>query len=282
VHALRPIRKLIHHVRASTQVHSDFLGLPPPPFIGRSPLTDVGEPTAFSASKLPASPIEFDYATDATCSRTITRTHKPGSFTTDDLEGRFAAAEATSTKALSLAPNHAWAHLVLGIVRLYTRRVIEGIAECEHALALDRNLATAHALIGFARYLLGRGAETEAHINEALRLSPRDSYAHRWFVWVGLAKAQLNADAEAVVWLRRAIDLNRNYSIAHFDLAAVQAMLGELDHARATVQAGLTLDPTFTIRRLRAFNTARSDNPTYLAGRERLIEGMRLAGVPEG
>jgi hypothetical protein len=25
-----------------------------------------------------------------------------------------------------------------------------------------------------------------------------------------------------------------------------------------------------------------SDNPTYLAGRERICEGMRLAGVPEG
>jgi TolB-like protein/Flp pilus assembly protein TadD len=201
---------------------------------------------------------------------------------TDDLAGRFVAAETTSAKVLSLAPNHAWAHLVLGIIRIYTRRVAEGIAECEHALALDRNLANAHALIGFAQYLLGRGAETEAHINEALRLSPRDTNAHRWFVWVGLAKAQLNADGEAVVWLRRAIDVNRNYSIAHFDLAAVLARLGELDHARAAVQAGLVLDPTFTIRRLRASSNVWSDNPTYLAGRERNGEGMRMAGVPEG
>jgi hypothetical protein len=27
---------------------------------------------------------------------------------------------------------------------------------------------------------------------------------------------------------------------------------------------------------------ARSDNPTFLVGRERTVEGMRLAGVPEG
>jgi len=25
-----------------------------------------------------------------------------------------------------------------------------------------------------------------------------------------------------------------------------------------------------------------SDNPTYLAGRERFYEGMRMAGIPEG
>jgi hypothetical protein len=43
--------------------------------------------------------------------------------------------------------------------------------------------------------------------------------------------------------------------------------------------AGLALDPTFTIRRFRANNW--SDNPVYLAGRERVIEGLRKAGVPE-
>jgi tetratricopeptide (TPR) repeat protein len=141
-------------------------------------------------------------------------------------------------------------------------------------------LAGAHGCIGFAKYLLGRAAETEHHINEAFRLSPRDILAYRWMVVVGLAKAQLNADTEAVVWLRRGLDANRNFSAAHFHLAAALARLGELDQARAAVQAGLALDPSFTIRRLRA--RAWSDNPIFLAGSDLGIEGMRLAGVPEG
>jgi tetratricopeptide (TPR) repeat protein len=165
--------------------------------------------------------------------------------------------------------------------QIFTKRAAQGIAECEQALALDRNLARAHAVIGLAKYFLGRGAETEPHINEAFRLSPRDTQAHRWMVYVGLAKAQLNADAEAVVWLRRGLDANRNYSVTHFDLAALLARLGKLDEARAAVNAGLALDPRFTIRRYRDVTYANSDNPTYRAGRERLIEGMRLAGVPE-
>jgi tetratricopeptide (TPR) repeat protein len=94
--------------------------------------------------------------------------------------------------------------------------VERGIAECEQALTLDRNLAYAHAAIGYAKYLLGRAAETEAHISEAFRLSPRDALAHHWMVWVGLAKVQLNNDTEAVLWLRRGLDANRNYSVAHF------------------------------------------------------------------
>ena len=201
---------------------------------------------------------------------------------TDDYSARFAAAEATVIKALSLAPNHAWAHLVLGNVQMCTRRATEGIAECEQALALDRNLASAHAFIGLAKYVLGRGAEIEPHINEAFRLSPCDTMAHRWLVWVGFAKAQLGADAEAVVWFRRGLDANRNYSIAHFNLAAALARLGKLDEARAAVKAGLALDPSFSIRRYRDVTIGWSDNPTLLAGRERVIEGMRLAGVPEG
>ena len=205
-----------------------------------------------------------------------------GAVMTDDYSARFAAAEATLTKVLSLAPNHAQAHASLALVQISTKRAAQGIAECEQALTLDRNLARAHALIGLAKFFLGRGAETEPHINEAFRLSPRDTIAGRWWVWVGLAKAQLGADAEAVVWMRRGLDANRNYSVTHFDLAAVLARVGKLDEARAAVNAGLALDPRFTIRRYRDVTYSSSDNPTYRAGRERLIEGMRMAGVPEG
>ena len=43
---------------------------------------------------------------------------------------------------------------------------------------------------------------------------------------VGHAKLLLNADAEAVVWLGRSIEANRNYPLAHFLLAAALALLG--------------------------------------------------------
>jgi hypothetical protein len=55
--------------------------------------------------------------------------------------------------------------------------------------------------------------------------------------------------------------------------------LNSLDEAKAAARTGLALDPTFTIRRFR--DGASTDNPVYLAKRERIYEGMRLAGVPE-
>src|SRR5690348_2684300 len=110
---------------------------------------------------------------------------------------------------------------------------------------------------------MGRAAETEGHIREALRLSPRDVFHHRRLHAVGQAKIQLGADAEAVGWLRRSIEADRNYPLAYFALAA---LLDALDEARKTAKAGLAPNPNFTIRRLRAYRA--SDNPSYLAGRD--------------
>ena len=198
----------------------------------------------------------------------------------DDRIERLTAAEAAVTKALSLAPNHPMAHGVLGLVKIFTNRAAQGIAECERALTLDRNLAVAHGSIGIAKFYLGRGGETEAHIEHALRLSPRDTLVYIWTMFVGLAKLWQGADAEAIVWSRRSLEANRNHPGAHFSLAVALALGGELDEARATVQAGLALNPGFTIRRHRT-NTP-SNHPVYLAGRERVYEALRLAGVPEG
>ena len=201
-------------------------------------------------------------------------------FLGDDGAQHLAAAETAATKVLSLAPNHAFAHFVLGCAQIFTNRVTQGIAEAERALALDRNLANAHAFIGAGKTFAGRAEESEAHVQEALRLSPRDSFAYQWMASVAATKLNLGADAEAAQWARRSIEANRNYPLAHFWLAAALAQLGRLDEARQAVQPGLALAPGFTIARYRA--GVQSDNPTYHAQRERIIEGMRKAGVPEG
>ena len=45
------------------------------------------------------------------------------------------AAEEAVLKALSLAPNHAEANRILGVVQMFTNRVVQGAAQCERALA---------------------------------------------------------------------------------------------------------------------------------------------------
>jgi tetratricopeptide (TPR) repeat protein len=133
---------------------------------------------------------------------------------------------------------------------------------------LDRNLAIAHGFIGIAKHFIGRSEETEAHVHEAIRLSPRDTLAYLWLGAPGYAKIHLGDHEGAAAWLRRSIDANSNFPLYHFFLAAALGQLGQLDEARSAVQAGLALNPTFTISRFRA--GAPSDNPTFLAQRERI------------
>jgi TolB-like protein/class 3 adenylate cyclase len=200
-------------------------------------------------------------------------------FFDDDRAAHLASAETAAIKALSSAPQHALAHAVFGLVQISTNRAAQGIAECERALALDRNLAVAHGWIGLAKVFLGHPAETEAHIREALRLSPRDTFVFRWMMFVGVSKLQLGADADAVMWLGRSIETYREFPLPHFLLAAALALLGNLDQARAATKTGLEVYSKFTVARFRT--SVPSDNPAFLAGRERIYKGMHMAGVPE-
>jgi tetratricopeptide (TPR) repeat protein len=202
------------------------------------------------------------------------------SFVTDPIAA-FAAAESKLTRALSSVPDHARGHMLLGYAEILTKRAGQGIAECEHALVLDRNLAAAHSIVGLGKILIGHAEETEAHIVEALRLSPRDTMAYVWMTNAGNAKNHLGSYEQAVAWCRRAIEANRNHPVPNFVLGAALAQLGRVDEAHSAVEAGLALNPTFAVSRARGAWIARSDNPTYLVQTERVLEGLRKAGVPE-
>jgi tetratricopeptide (TPR) repeat protein len=199
-----------------------------------------------------------------------------GAFLSDDRDARLAAAEAKIAKVLSLRPNDALAHEIMGGILNQTKRTEQGIAEFERALALDPNLAAAHGDIGLAKIFVGHAEETGAHVNEALRLSPRDSFAWLWLHFAGAAKLSLGADDEAVALFRRSIENNRTIPLTHFFLAGTLANLGKVEEARAEAKAGLALDPGASIGRFRS--GGQFDNPMG----ERLMEGLRKAGVPEG
>ena len=201
-------------------------------------------------------------------------------FRPDDLTSRLATAEAAATKALTLAPENARAHECLGSIFSATKRGEQAIAQCERALAINPNLANAHATIGWSKAITGRAEETEAHVQEAFRLSPRDTGASQWLFIVGGAKSLSGRHEEAVAWFRRSIEANRTNPSVHFHLAASLALMGRLEKARAAATAGLAIDPAFTIARFQAFPFG--DNPTYLAGRKLIVDGMRKAGLPEG
>ena len=90
----------------------------------------------------------------------------------------------------------------------------------------------------------------------------------------------LGKNEEAVALLRHSIETNRNCALPHFYLAVALAELGRLDEARHEAKEGLSIDPTFTVRRYRG--DAPSDNPIFVSRRRQIHEIMRNIGVPEG
>ena len=197
----------------------------------------------------------------------------------DGADERLAAAESAAMKAVSLAPDSAMAHFAMGTIIGVTKGAQQGIAELKRALAINPNLAAAHAGIGAFMTFIGCPEDTESHVQEALRLSPRDSAAFYWRYFVGNSKIIIGRYEEAVVWLSRSIEDNRNNPLSHVALAAALALLGRLEEARSVAKAALALNPQFTISRYRNAPWRRALGRSLVV--ERVVEALRLAGIPE-
>ena len=203
-----------------------------------------------------------------------------GSWLSDERRDRLLSAEACIDKALKLRPELRNRSLRFrGAANVWqTRRPRR---RRMRARAYDRSKFRCRPWIyRDGEILADRNEETEAHILEALRTSPRDSNAWAWMLYVGMAKFRLSRDAEALAWLNRSIEFNPNSPASRFCLAATLAHLDRVEEAREAARACLGINPSFTIARFRSQTFC--DHPVYLAGRERMYEGLRKAGMPEG
>jgi TolB-like protein/class 3 adenylate cyclase/cytochrome c-type biogenesis protein CcmH/NrfG len=242
---------------------------------GRNP-ADVERARGFFERALALDPDNLD----ATLGKAVADLQAAVTYQVDDKAERLASVESNLNRVLSQSPNNARAHYLMCRVETHTKRGAQGIAECQRALALNPNLAAARAEIGLEKIFDGHPEETEGPELEALRVSPHDTDANVWVSYMAIAKLYLGAYEEALDLYRRANELNPNYPTGRFIMAADLVELGRLEEAKAEVKAALALNPAFTLRRYRA--GAQSDNPVFLKRRERIIEDLRKAGVPEG
>jgi class 3 adenylate cyclase/TolB-like protein/Flp pilus assembly protein TadD len=188
-------------------------------------------------------------------------------------------AEAAMSKALELTPNSARAHFCRAYVLMALRAPELAFREIEIAISLDCDLPYVHMRAGWIRIFLGRAEEAEGHVAEAMRLSPRDPLLGNWYAILGLADLHLGRLDEAVDRLRKAIELAPNLEIPYFYLAAALALQGRRREAVEACAIGRRLAPNFRIRKCRA--EVQSDNPVFLAQRERVYDGLGIAGLPE-
>jgi len=96
---------------------------------------------------------------------------------------------------------------------------------------------------------------------------------------LGYAYHFIERDAEAIEWLKRSLVAAPRSAGYYLPLASAYALTGQMDEARAILEAHNKLMPNLTIAALRADD--QSDNPIFLRRRERYLHGLTLAGMPE-
>jgi adenylate cyclase len=137
--------------------------------------------------------------------------------------------------------------------------------------------------LGGAYLDAGRPEKTIEVSDRAIRLSPHDPLLWALYIDKGLAYTALNESAQAIDWYRRSLALNPQYVLAQMNLISELALNGQEAEAREMLKRYLSASGprVRTLAERKANHYSFSDNPAYLAWGNRLIEGLRKAGMPE-
>ena len=192
------------------------------------------------------------------------------------------------SQALALDPNNAAAHNAKAWVLREHGRVEEAIAERERALDLDPADVGAMEGLAWDHVALGQYEKGLELFDKAIRLSPHDPELQGMIHGKSSAYFGLKQYDQAIDWARRAIAVGTSNPWPLANLAAALALTGHEAEAREALQRYLALPSSAqlrTIAALKAYNARfsnASSDPRVLESHERLYEGLRKAGMPEG
>jgi len=180
--------------------------------------------------------------------------------------------------AITLDPQDARGFTIAGNVRAYMHhRLHEAAALHDRALALNPNLATAWALSAFTYIGLGNWDEAQRRLDRYKTLSPMDPGAFQYDIGFCVL-ALMRRDYEAAITSGRAVtEINPTFSSPYKPYLAALGHLGHTAEAAIVARRLLAIEPGFTIQKYaRAMIFERPQD------RDHVLQGLRLAGLPEG
>jgi len=179
-------------------------------------------------------------------------------------------------KAVAIDDSDATAHTALAIFELFSGRHEEARRRLQRALDLNPNSEFARGYLGVSYGFGGNYEAASPHLEEAIRLSPRGLLVVIWHVCKGWATLLAERYEEAVEFAGHAREANPEFPDIYAVLASAYGHLGNTEAARGELDQLLLRMPGLTLsdeRLLRPF--ART------ADRERFLDGLRKAGLPE-
>jgi adenylate cyclase len=178
---------------------------------------------------------------------------------------------AAAQQSMSLDPNNADAHIMLGYLRSYEGELTEGVAQFERGLRINPNHADGWSVLADLRVLEGRSREGIDCAQNAFRLNPHPPGNYYWAL--GWAQYGAGLYRETVETLQN--KAARGHGVRRI-LAAALAQLGRLKEAREEAQRFLMEYPHFSTWQWGKQTPFRND-----ADRQHFIDGYLKAGLPE-
>jgi len=186
-----------------------------------------------------------------------------------------------ATRALAADPNSYHARHAKARVLVAQKRANEALIEAERSLRLNPGFIPSYLVLCQANLMLGLPKKAIEHATKVKRLSPPDPYLYVFHTQEGLAHLMLREDDLAVACLRQAVANNPEFSASSGYLVAALALSGKEAEAREQLERYLSLRDAH-IRTIAGWRRmAYSQDPAYLALRERIYEGLRKAGMAE-
>jgi adenylate cyclase len=179
-------------------------------------------------------------------------------------------------KAVRVGPSSPEANHALAYVLSWVGEAERAVTVARRAIDLNPNYAEAQSVLGLALVFCGDLEGSLAACRRAQRGNPRDSRGSWLYDAMGHAYFMLGDYEQAIEVSKKGLNKDPSLYGALVTLACSYAQLGRKEEARQFVDELLRLIPRFTLRALRK-------HPLFVKPDliEKLVESMRLAGLPE-
>ncbi|MBT6274560.1 MAG: hypothetical protein HOI95_10550 [Chromatiales bacterium] len=179
-------------------------------------------------------------------------------------------------EGIRLDPLNSFAHAALGMSHFVHGPMEDAIAAFKRAIELEPNNAMYHARLAGALGLAGQPEQALEALAVAKRGSPRDP--DRWHLSLSGAVVEFAAKRyeTSLAEAKQAIRSQPNHYAGYCFAAASAAFLGSCSEANDAASGLLEQVPSFTLER-------GARNPMFVRSddHDRMMQGLRLAGVPE-